>query len=99
MTLLTEDPLLVGKKRRDRDFRFSMFFQIICFLAQNFAEGHKIRTLGSIDLIFFEMTIMHRRFELNMFETPFQPISMTKKQPKLIFQFREYLVGGANLNY
>ena len=41
------------QKRRDRDFRFSMFFQVFCFLAQNFAEGHKIRTLGSIDLICF----------------------------------------------
>ena len=52
--------------RRDR-FRLTMLFFIFGFLDPNFYEGHKIGTLGSRDLIlFFEMTIMDKRCELNV---------------------------------
>ena len=40
------------QKRRDRDFRLVTIFLIFCFLDPNFAEGHKIRTLGSRDPFF-----------------------------------------------
>ena len=41
------------QKRRDRDFHLPLIFLIFCFLDPNFAEGYKIGTLGSRDLIFF----------------------------------------------
>ena len=41
------------QKRRDRYFRLPTIFLIFFFLDPNFAKGHKIGTLGSIDLIIF----------------------------------------------
>jgi hypothetical protein len=41
------------QKRRNSDFRLPATFLIFCLLDPNFAKGHKIRTLGSRDIIYF----------------------------------------------
>ena len=58
---------IVEALKENKSFTSNLFAFVFSFLDPNFAEGHKIGTLGPRELIFFEMTIIDRRFELDMF--------------------------------